>query len=169
MKLRNLQSPLTLLALLLLAQLAACGAGSTTAPASQPALIFATITHTIKDQSFTIEVADTDDKRQLGLMNRPSLPKNHGMLFVFDKPDYYSFWMKNTLIPLDLVYLDESGKVVDIHPLKPKDETAIEPAAPAKFALELNAGTCKTLSLTLGNTLKLPESLTPKPNADKPN
>ncbi len=172
MKLRNLQSPLTLLALLLLAQLAACGAGSTTAPApptSQPALTFATINLTIKDQPFTIEVADTDPKRQLGLMNRPSLPKNRGMLFVFEKPDYYSFWMKDTLIPLDLVYLDESGKVVDIHPLKPKDETAIEPSAPAKFALELNAGTCKTLSLTLGNTLKLPESLTPKPNADKPN
>ena len=131
----------------------------------QPALTFATINLTIKDQSFTIEVADTDDKRQLGLMNRPSMPKNHGMIFVFDKPDYYSFWMKNTLIPLDIVYLDESGKIADIHPLKPNDETPIKPSAPAKFALVLNAGDGKDLALTLGNLIKLPASLTtPKSN-----
>lgn len=120
-----------------------------------------------KEKPFTLEVADTQAKRALGLMNRPSMPADHGMLFVFDQPDNYGFWMKNTKIALDLIFLDEAGKVLGIHALKPDDEHIVESQKPAKFALELNAGTAKTLALNVGDVLALPEKLlkaTPRPD-----
>jgi len=143
--------------LIITAAFTACPANTT-----QPATTFDTITLTIKEKAFIIEVADTDDKRQQGLMNRDKLAVDHGMIFIFDAAGYYSFWMKNTKIPLDLVYLDAAGKVVDIFLLKPNDETSVSPTQPVKFAIELNAGTAKTLGLARGDTITLPEKWVPK-------
>jgi uncharacterized membrane protein (UPF0127 family) len=129
-----------------------------------------TITLTLKEgKSFTLEVADTEKKRSAGLMHRTTMPADHGMLFIFAKADNHAFWMKNTKIPLDLIFLDDAGKVVSIHTLKPDDETPVPPDKPARYAIELNAGTAKTIGLKTGDTVTLPEKvLKPaKPSDDK--
>jgi uncharacterized membrane protein (UPF0127 family) len=120
---------------------------------------FETIQAKLKDKPFTLEVADTDAKRERGLMNRDTLAADHGMLFVFDSAGRYAFWMKNTKIPLDLVFLDGSGKVVGIYSLKPNDETQVACDADSLFAIELPAGTAKTLDLKTGDTATLPEKV----------
>ena len=99
-------------------------APATTAPAPPYDMQFDTVQMIIKDQAFVIEIADEEAKVQRGLMYRKNMDASHGMLFVFDKPDTYSFWMKNTLIPLDIIYIDAKGKVLEIHDRKPLDETA---------------------------------------------
>src|ERR1019366_10498162 len=98
-------------------------------------------------------------RRERGLMNRDSMPADHGMVFVFDTLDKYGFWMKNTKIALDLVFLDASGKVVEIDLLKPGDETNVICQHDSLYALELNAGTAKSLGLKTGDAVALPEKV----------
>lgn len=107
--------------------------------------------------TLTLELADTPAKHELGLMNRASMAADDGMLFVFDTPGYYAFWMKNTLIGLDIIYLDAAGTVVDIHTRKPFDETGIPPAAPAQFVIELNAHRAAAIGLARGSKVAIPE------------
>jgi len=100
---------------------------------------------TIGDQTFDVEVADNPVKRQIGLMWRESMPANQGMLFVFERTAKHSFWMKNTLIPLDLIWISDTGKVVDVktaYPCPPETETcpSFQPIEPALYVLEVNAG-----------------------------
>ena len=120
---------------------------------------FDTAKVTLKEKPFTLEIADTEKKRERGLMYRDSMPADHGMLFVFDTAAKYGFWMKDTKIPLDLVFLDASGKVVGIYPLKPNDETTVACESDALYALELNSGTAKTLGLKTGDTIALPDKV----------
>jgi uncharacterized membrane protein (UPF0127 family) len=112
---------------------------------------------TIKGKVFQLETALTEEEHARGLMLRPQMAADHGMLFVFDTPDTYSFWMHNTLIPLDIIFLDGSGKVVDIHTRKALDETGMPPRSPALFVIELNAGAAKEVGLTVGDVVSLPE------------
>ena len=98
---------------------------------------------TINDQTFQITVRDTPAERAQGLMHRPSMPENEGMWFVFDDPGIYSFWMKNTLIPLDIIWVDEAFVIVDIQAAAPCPITADDcprytPKARAQYVLELN-------------------------------
>jgi uncharacterized membrane protein (UPF0127 family) len=79
------------------------------------------------------------------------------MLFLMPESNYHSFWMKNTLIPLDIIYIDAEGKIVDIHDRKPLDETGMGPAKPALYVLELNAGRSKAIGLKVGDTVAIPE------------
>lgn len=96
-----------------------------------------------QENCFSVEVADTFASRQLGLMNRPSLPQDAGMLFIFDTPGSYGFWMKNTLIPLDIIWMDETFVVVDTATMTP---CTADPCPnynhswQAMYALEINAG-----------------------------
>ena len=117
-------------------------------------------------QPFTLELAATEKTRQHGLMHRQSMPANHGMLFVFADEQPLSFWMKNTLIPLDIVYLDKGGKVVSVSRMKPMDETGVPSGRPAKYAIELNEGTAARVGLKVGDVLNVPpaarESLDPR-------
>jgi uncharacterized membrane protein (UPF0127 family) len=91
-----------------------------------------------------LELATTPEEISTGLMFRPSLPENQGMLFLFDQPRLPSFWMKNTLIPLDLVFLDPTGAVVDV--IASVQPCAVEPcpnyppSSPAQAVLEIGAG-----------------------------
>jgi uncharacterized membrane protein (UPF0127 family) len=140
--------------LLTLAAFTATGCGETTAPSD---IHFDTIQTTLKSKPFTLEVADTDAKRERGLMFRDSMPADHGMIFVFDNADKYGFWMKNTLIPLDILFLDESAKVVDIRTMQPHDENSTIPVAPALFTIELNAGTAKNIGIATGDQIPLPD------------
>ncbi|TXH80917.1 DUF192 domain-containing protein [Thauera aminoaromatica] len=86
------------------------------------------------------EVAATPDHRMLGLMKRRSMPANHGMLFIFTELQRHCMWMKNTLLPLSVAFLDEQGRILNIEDMKPQTEDNHCAARPAAFALEMNHG-----------------------------
>lgn len=88
----------------------------------------------------TLELARTPEEQALGLMYRDDLKRNEGMLFLYEKPGRYGFWMKNTPIPLDIAWLDETGHIMEIQQMQPFDERLHEPARPAKYVVEFNAG-----------------------------
>ncbi|MEM6386303.1 MAG: DUF192 domain-containing protein [Pseudomonadota bacterium] len=106
---------------------------------------------------FTVEVADTPSERSLGLMHRESMPQSAGMLFVYDAPQRVSFWMRNTLIPLDMVFLDEKGLVASIHEnAVPLDETSIFGGDHIQYVLEINGGLAARLGIIVGSELRHP-------------
>ena len=97
---------------------------------------------TIGEKTLNIEVADTDDERMQGLSDRDSLPRGSGMLFIFEKPGVHGFWMKDMRFPIDIVWLDESYKVVDIaRSMSPNSFPHVfYPPRPVKYVLETNPG-----------------------------
>lgn len=111
-------------------------------------------------QSIVAEIADEAGERQIGLMNRRSMPEGHGMLFVFERAEPVAFWMRNTLIPLDMLFFGEDGVVHTVHSYVPPCTTPDCPLYPAekptKYVLELNAGEAASLSLGVGSTLVPP-------------
>lgn len=86
------------------------------------------------------EVAASDQDRQLGLMNRKSMPVQNGMLFVFPQPNTYCMWMRNTLIPLSVAFLDQDGVIINIEDMQPQTEDNHCARRPARYALEMNKG-----------------------------
>jgi len=86
------------------------------------------------------EVAADQPSRMQGLMMRKSMPANHGMLFVFLQADRHCMWMRNTLLPLSVAFLDEQGRILNIEDMKPQTENNHCASAPARFALEMNRG-----------------------------
>lgn len=107
--------------------------------------------------AFNIEIADDDSERSRGLMFRESLSASAGMLFVYDTPQRAVFWMRNTLIPLDMIFADETGTVTFIHEnAVPLDETPIDGGNGVKFVLEINGGLSSRLGLEVGNQIRHP-------------
>ena len=103
---------------------------------------------------FTVEVADTDAERTQGLMFRENLAKFESMLFVYDNPQQVAFWMKNTLIPLDILYFTAEGVLLDIREnAAPGDLVPFRSSGPVQYVLEVNAGTAKTLKFGLDTVL----------------
>lgn len=100
------------------------------------------------------EVAHTQQTRMIGLMNRQSMPAQHGMLFVFDVDARHCMWMKNTLIPLSVAFLDQAGRVINVEEMQPRTENNHCAAKPARYALEMNGGWFKSRGLGAGTTLK---------------
>lgn len=101
-----------------------------------------------------IEIADTDYDIQTGLMYRSSMEINQGMLFVFDDERERYFFMKNTQIPLDIIYIDSNKKIASFQKnAKPFDETSLPSNVPAKYVLEVNAGLVDTWLLKEGDSL----------------
>ena len=95
----------------------------------------------IGNSSLLAEVADNPQTSANGLMFRDSLPDDHGMLFVFEKPKTASFWMKNTKIPLSIAYIDSVGRILQIESMKPLDETPVaSTSSEVAYALEVNEG-----------------------------
>ncbi len=86
------------------------------------------------------ELADTPQTLREGLMHRETLPANSGMLFKLGPPDIYCFWMKNTLIPLSIAFIDDQGRIVDIQDMRPHSLDPHCPPAPVTRALEMNQG-----------------------------
>ena len=86
------------------------------------------------------EVAQRPDERAIGLMHRTSMPANDGMLFVFPQADQQCFWMKNTLIPLSIAFLEDDGRIVNVEEMKPQSLDSHCSAKPVRYALEMNAG-----------------------------
>ncbi|MGE3278618.1 MAG: DUF192 domain-containing protein [Candidatus Altimarinota bacterium] len=108
----------------------------------------------------SIELAITREEKMQGLMHRTSLPENAGMLFVFDSPQPLSFWMRNTRIPLDVLFLDETGRIVKIHTMPPcpdeEPQCPSDPSVkPAQYGFELNAGRAQELGLEVGDQLRI--------------
>ena len=106
---------------------------------------------------FNVEVVDNFRMRALGLMHRESLPKFAGMLFVYEKPQSVNFWMRNTLIPLDMLFIDETGTVKKIHEnAVPLSEDHIPGGQDILEVLEINGGLAKTLGLKAGAVIRHP-------------
>ena len=110
----------------------------------------------IAGRIFRLEVARTPSERAYGLMERANLPQEDAMLFVFEAEEYRGFWMKNTLIPLDILFLDARGIVVDVQTMYPQigaSSAALKvyrSARPARYALEMNAGLAEPLGVAPG-------------------
>jgi hypothetical protein len=86
------------------------------------------------------ELAQTPAQRSIGLMHRPTMGANEGMLFVFEQPSPQCFWMKNTLLPLSIAFLADDGTVVNIEDMKPQSLDSHCSGKPVRFALEMNVG-----------------------------
>ena len=112
----------------------------------------------LKGETFTVELAETREKQNLGLMFRDELPDDHGMLFVFPVESMRSFWMKNTRIPLDIMYFDAERRLINVQTARPcrtRNCPVYPSTAPAKYVLELNAGKAGELGLQAGDRLEL--------------
>lgn len=105
-------------------------------------------------QRIDAELARTEPERERGLMHRTVMPENHGMLFVFEQPAQYCFWMRNTLIPLTVAFLDEDGKVADLADMEPRDERSHCPSRPVRHALEMNQGWFDAHGVKVGDVVK---------------
>lgn len=112
-----------------------------------------TINLTIKNKSYRLEIAKTIFQQAKGLSKRKSLCPNCGMIFPFPSETFHPFWMKDTLIPLDIIWLDQQGRVVYIVQGKPNDLSILQNTSPAKYVIELNAGDTQKLNLTIGDTI----------------
>jgi uncharacterized protein len=103
---------------------------------------------------FTVEMADTPERTSLGLMHRRSMAADAGMLFDFKRDGPVSMWMRNTLIPLDMLFMDRAGVVRHIHERAvPMSEAIIESGGSVRAVLELNGGTVQRLGLKIGDRL----------------
>ncbi len=110
-------------------------------------------------KTLLVEVADTNEKRERGLMNRTSLKENSGMIFIFSAESKLSFWMKNTSIPLDIGYFDQNKKLVDIQSMQPSSPMEIQPRSYpskrlAKYALEMPARWFEKNHVKIGDRYK---------------
>lgn len=119
----------------------------------------------VHGQRFWVEIADNDETRARGLMFRDELAADRGMLFLFPDQAPRAFWMRNTRIPLDIIYIDRDWRVVSItanaRPCRTARCPSYPSAGPAKYVLEVNAGLAAQLGLTPGDTVhtgNLPES-----------
>ena len=137
-------------------------ANATVAPAGVPQTGLPTMILKVGNQSVRADIANTETSRQAGLMFRQKMGKQEGMLFVFPEIGYHAMWMRNTLIPLSVAYLDERGVILSIHEMQPLSETPHQSAGPARFALEMNAGWFGANKISVGNTIKGLEKA-PKP------
>ncbi|HEV7254462.1 MAG TPA: DUF192 domain-containing protein [Mesorhizobium sp.] len=108
------------------------------------------------ERSFEVEIADEPAERSSGLMHRESLPDGRGMLFVLDGYREAGFWMKNTPLPLDLLFIGQDGRVKAILQGEPFSEAIITPGVPARFVLEFKAGTAAEAGIEEGDLLRHP-------------
>lgn len=111
----------------------------------------------IGDRRFILEIADTPGLRERGLMYRKTVPADGGMIFIFDEPQVLKFWMRNTVVPLDILFVDEGGQIVSIKQMQPLDETPVGSEEPAKYAIELNAGAAQEVRVKVGDKLSIPK------------
>lgn len=106
---------------------------------------------------FSVEVADEPATRAQGLMHRETLPASAGMLFVYEKPQRATFWMKNTLIPLDMIFIDPTGTVTQVHEnAVPLDLTGIDGGDGVIAVLEINGGLARALGIDAGSEVRHP-------------
>lgn len=107
------------------------------------------------EHRFSVELCETNRQRNYGMMCRDYLAADKGMLFLFERMAPRSFWMRNTLIPLDMLFLDDEGRVVGIvQEAEPLTTTSRSPGAPAQYVLEVRGGTAQRLGLKAGDWVR---------------
>lgn len=102
-----------------------------------------------------VEIADSQEKRIQGLSGRSSLPSDRGLLFIYEKPDYYSIWMKEMNFPLDIIWINKERRIVDLaKDVKPETfPQAFTPQTPALYILETNSGFCEKNKIMIGDAV----------------
>jgi uncharacterized membrane protein (UPF0127 family) len=111
--------------------------------------------------TYTAYIADTIHRTQLGLMNitEAELAADHGMIFVFKENDERSFWMRNTIIPLDIAYIRSDGTIVKTYTMQPLDESGYPSIEPARFVLEVRGGQFAEWGIVEGDHVVIPDEL----------
>ncbi len=113
------------------------------------------VTRDGRSHAFTVELAVTPRQREQGLMHRREMAPDHGMLFAFGETRQVFMWMKNTYIPLDMLFIAKDGKITAIKEnAEPHSESIIDSKGPIDFVLELNGGTVKRLGIRTGNRIQ---------------
>ena len=115
-----------------------------------------TILSTTGVHHFTVEVARTPEQQERGLMFVRSLAGDRGMIFPYDPPQEVAFWMKNTLIPLDMVFIGASGRIIRVETAKPLDETPVPSGEAAAAVLEIRGGRAAELGIKAGDKVDWP-------------
>jgi len=111
----------------------------------------------------TVEIARTDEERATGLMFRKTLPDGQGMIFVFDRDQQLSFWMKNTVIPLSIAYIASDGRIVDILDMQPNDLNSVVSSRSVRYALEVPQGWFGRVNVKPGDIVKIDHALLNNP------
>jgi uncharacterized protein len=113
----------------------------------------------VKNQTFIVDLARTDEERQIGLSQTESLDENRGMLFLFEESGEYGFWMRNMKFPIDIIFLQDDTVVTVFESVQPPGEDGnlpvYKPSKPANRVLELNAGKARELELQEGDTIEI--------------
>ena len=130
---------------------------SAVAQAELPAVQLSTGMHLIR-----AELADSMGTRMEGLMHRKSMPQGSGMVFVFEENAAHCMWMKNTLIPLSVAFIDEAGTIINIADMQPHSEQSHCATRPARYALEMNKGWFAQRGIKPGAKLRGLEKLAPR-------
>ena len=112
-----------------------------------------------KSVTIKVEIAKTDEDRSQGLMFRKKLPDGVGMLFVFDRDEMLSFWMKNTLIPLSIAFISSDGRIVDIKDMEPGNLNPVRSDRSVRYALEVPQGWFGRVNLRIGDRLVIDRPL----------
>lgn len=113
-----------------------------------------TVPLSINDHKITAEVAATPEQRSTGLMHRFSLRPDHGMIFVFERPERQSFWMMNTFIPLSIAFIAPDGRIINIDDMAPHDQNTHWSKGPALYALEMRKGWFAERGIRAGDVVK---------------
>ena len=108
----------------------------------------------LDDKEIWVEIVRTPEERARGLMGRKHLAEDEGMLFIFEKEDYHSFWMKDTLLPLSIAFIDRGGKILKIADMEPLTLDSHPPPKPILYALEMKRGWFLTNGVQIGDILK---------------
>jgi hypothetical protein len=108
----------------------------------------------INDKEIWVEVAKTPAERAKGLMGRKHLGQEEGMFFIFETEDYHAFWMKDTLIPLSIAFIDKSGRIVEIADMKPLSLDSHSPPKPVLYTLEMKKGWFSMNGIKVGDMIR---------------
>jgi len=108
----------------------------------------------INKKEIWVEVVKTPAERAKGLMGRKHLGQEEGMFFMFETEDYHAFWMKDTLIPLSIAFIDQSGRIVEITDMKPLSLDSHSPPKPILYTLEMNKGWFMTNGIKVGDRVR---------------
>jgi len=134
------------------------GLAAATAACASQKLDTTVLTITRADSSIveiTVEIARTDEEKEQGLMHRKELPDGKGMIFVYDRDQQMSFWMKNTLIPLSIAYIASDGRIVDIMDMRPLDLSSVKSSRMVRYALETPQGWFERAGVKAGDVINV--------------